>query len=213
MIDIYKFTFNPFGENTYLLVDPDTKEAAVVDPGMHTKAERDFFDRKVDELGANITQVINTHLHLDHCFGINYVKNKYGIPLKANTADSSLGKSLDMQSERFHIPADTTPLSIDINLRDGDEITVGESLIRVIHTPGHTPGGISLYLPENGVLISGDTLFQGSVGRTDLGGNHAQLISAIRQKLLTLPPSTKVLPGHGPATTCLLYTSPSPRDS
>lgn len=201
MLNIYKFTFNLFGESTYLLVDSDTKEAAVVDPGMSTDGERKFFDEKVKELGANITQIINTHLHLDHCFGIHHVAAKYGAPVKANSADDFLGKSLSDQSARFHVDANTSPIAIDVDLKDGDTVRVGSSSLKVIHTPGHTPGGISLYSEADKVVITGDTLFAGSVGRTDLGGNQPTLIKSIKEKLLPLPPETKVLSGHGPFTT------------
>ena len=201
MLTIYKFTFNLFGENTYLLVDDDTKEAAVVDPGMSDQSEKEAFDKRVKDIGAKINQIINTHLHLDHCFGISHVTDKYGAKVMANNADAALGRSVPEQTARFHIPTQAKSVEIDVPLADGDTISIGNSRLEVIHVPGHTPGGIALYWRKGGIVIVGDSLFKGSIGRTDLGGNHAQLIDSIRRKLLTLPPETKVLSGHGPITT------------
>lgn len=201
MLSIYKFTFNLFGENTYLLVDDATKDAAVVDPGMSNDSEYAIFDRKVAELGAKINQVIFTHLHLDHCFGASHVIDKYGASVLAHPDDDFLGQSMSAQVAKFHLPVKATNVNIDVPLHEGDEIKIGDSVLTVLHVPGHTPGGIALYWKEGGLVIVGDSLFQGSIGRTDLGGNHRQLINSIRTKLLTLPPSTKVLSGHGPATT------------
>lgn len=201
MLTIYKFTFNLFGENTYLLVDDDTKEAAVVDPGMSTDAEKEAFDKKIKELGVKITQIINTHLHLDHCFGISHVADKYGAKVLAHRADEAIGKSVPEQTARFHIPVKASSVEIDVPLSEGDVISIGRSRLEVIHVPGHTPGGIALYWRKGDIVIVGDSLFKGSIGRTDLGGNHDQLVGSIRRKLLTLPPETKVLSGHGPITT------------
>lgn len=201
MLDIRRIEFNPFGENTYLLIDSVTKEAAVVDPGMINAREERMFDKAVADNGAKLTQIINTHLHLDHCFGANYVKQAYGAPLKAHEDDAILGYTIAEQMAKFGMRGGN-PVEIDVKLSDGDTIDIGESRLQVIHVPGHSKGGIALYYKEGGVLISGDSLFLGSIGRTDLlGGNQSRLISSIKSKLLALPDDTKVLPGHGPATT------------
>lgn len=189
-----------FGVNTYLLTDQATGQAAVIDPSMSTPDERQAFDKA---LGSNrLTQIINTHLHLDHCFGLNYVKTKYGIPAKAHVGDAPLGENMPGQYRRFGLNGDGSAVSIDVPLADGDTIAIGDSQLAVIHVPGHSPGGIALYYKEGNALFSGDTLFQRSIGRTDLiGGNHAQLVRSIREKLFTLPGDTLVLPGHGDPTT------------
>lgn len=197
MLQVKQFTFSNFGVNTYLLVDSATKEAAVVDPAMQTERERNEFDRFVESHGIRLTQIINTHLHLDHCFGVNYVKDKYGLKLHASAADAPLGRQFPQQCERFRMPALGGPVELDVQLKDGDTISIGESKLKVIATPGHTPGGICFYDEADHLLFVGDTLFKGSVGRTDLpGGNHEQLIDSIKSRLMSLPDNTTVFPGH-----------------
>lgn len=202
MLSIHQFIFSLFGENTYLLIDQATKEAAVIDPGMQDAQERNAFDAAVERLGAKITQVINTHMHLDHCFGANYVTNKYGVLLKAHPDDKSLGLNIASQASKFALKIDSSPVEINVELKDGDIIDIGESKLEVIHVPGHSAGSIALYWKEGKVLFAGDTLFRGSVGRTDLlGGDHKQLINSIKTRLLTLPDDTVVYSGHGNPTT------------
>lgn len=197
MLRVRQFVFNMFGENTYLVYDTDTSEAAVIDPGMFTDAERAEFDRYVTSAGLNIIQVINTHLHLDHCFGDNYVRDHYGVKVAANAGDASLGLDLGAQIRRFGGRGDMPAVHIDVELKDGDIINIGNGRLLVIATPGHTRGGICLYCPESRFLISGDTLFHRSIGRTDLeGGNGRQLVDSIRRRLFTLPDDTVVYPGH-----------------
>ncbi len=186
-----------FGVNTYLITDKDTGDTAVIDPGMIDAAEKREFDDYVSANNLKITQIINTHLHLDHCFGDNYVRDKYGVKVAANINDQPLGDDIPAQMARFGGRIKADPVKIDVALKDGDIIKIGDSELRVITTPGHSPGGISLYSAEGGFLISGDTLFRFGVGRTDLpGGDHNTLIKSIREKLMTLPDDTKVLPGH-----------------
>ena len=202
MLKIKPFVFNPFEETTYIIYNPDTKDAVVIDPGMTDQDEYDEFDSFVNEYSLKIQGIINTHMHLDHCFGANYVKDKYGVPVNAHTADAFLGSSVDEQAMRFGARIRNKNVIIDAPLADGDIITVGDDLLRVIHTPGHSPGGISLYSADSKFLISGDTLFNGSIGRTDLpGGDIHQLLHSIRTQLFTLPDDTLVLPGHGEPTT------------
>lgn len=197
MLNVKQFTFSPFGVNTYLLTDADTGEAAVVDPAMFSDRERQEFDHYVRSRGIKITQIINTHMHLDHCFGANHVRRAYGVPLRASAADAPLGATFAQQCARFGMPCGETAVDIDEPLTDGDTISIGHSTLRVIATPGHTPGGICLYDEADHLLLSGDTLFKGSVGRTDLpGGDTATLLNSIRERLMTLPDATTVLPGH-----------------
>ncbi|MDO5394836.1 MAG: MBL fold metallo-hydrolase [Bacteroidales bacterium] len=202
MLKIKQFIFNPFDENTYLLVDEATRRAAVVDPGMFNDREQEVFDSYVKANDIEITQIINTHMHLDHCFGDNYVADRYSAKVSAHIADESLAAGLRQQCLRFGMDMYATPVEINVKLEDGDVIKIGDSSLRVIHIPGHSPGGIALYDAEDKILISGDSLFEGSIGRTDLpGGSHSELVNAVRTRLLTLPADTKVLPGHGPSTT------------
>ena len=202
MLHIKQFVFNAFGESTYLVFNPDTLDAIVVDAGMGTPEELDEFDRYIASKHLKLRGIVNTHLHLDHCFGANYVKDKYGVPVSAHVADEFLGNDIDEQARRFGIRLKDKDVMIDAPLSEGDTIQIGDDALEVIHTPGHSPGGICLYSPDGKFLLSGDTLFQGSIGRTDLpGGNHAQLLASVKKKLFTLPDDTLVLPGHGPSTT------------
>lgn len=197
MLQVKQFTFSNFGVNTYLLVDSETKQAAVIDPAMQTERERMEFDHYLSSNGITLTQIINTHLHLDHCFGINYVKEHYGVKLAASEADAPLGLQFPSQCAMFGMPRLGGPVEIDVHLHAGDIIEIGNSRLKVIATPGHTPGGICFYDEADKLLFVGDTLFKGSIGRTDLpGGNFEQLISSIKTQLLSLPDNTTVFPGH-----------------
>lgn len=202
MLKIKQFIFNDFGECTYLIIDEKTLDAIVVDPGMASKDDFKRFDDFVKDNHIKVNQIVNTHLHIDHCFGANYVRDKYGVNVAAHVADAELGDALAQQAKMFGIRGDYGGVMIDAPLADGDTVTVGSEKLQVIHTPGHTQGGICLYSPTGKFLISGDTLFQGTIGRTDHpGGNHEQLMESVNNKLFTLPDDTLVLPGHGGATT------------
>lgn len=199
---ISRFTVNPFGVNSYVMWDADTLEAAIVDPGMTDEAERKALDSFIERQELKPVHLINTHMHLDHIFGNLYVKEKYGLDIKAHPADDFLGRSLEDQTARFHLPIKATNHSLDVELHDGDRLYLGTEPIDIISVPGHSPGSVALYCPESGFVITGDALFRGSIGRTDLHmGDYPTLITAIRDRLLTLPPDTVVLPGHGPEST------------
>ena len=119
-----------------------------------------------------------------------------------SSLDAPLGQELPDQVAHFRINVEVDPLTVDRNLADGDTLQVGDEMIQVLHVPGHSPGGLAFYLPQSALLISGDTIFNGSVGRTDLwGGDMAQLLNSIREKIYTLPDETVIASGHGPTTT------------
>lgn len=199
---VSRFVFNMFGINTYVLWDPTTKEAAIVDPGMIDGQEREALDKFIEKNSLKPKHLILTHAHLDHLFGNAYIKNKYGLEIKANPADSFLIESFPEQCVRFGIKSQTAPSGIDVEIHDGDTLYLGNEPIEIMSVPGHSPGSIALYCPESGFVITGDALFQGSIGRTDLPmGDYATLVESIRRKLLTLPDDTVVLPGHGGETT------------
>ena len=203
MIKVKQFIFSDFGVNTYVVADEATKQCAIIDPAMAGPADNARLDRYIADSGLTVTQIINTHLHLDHCFGISHVRDRYGAAVKAHADDAPLGRQMAAQLRRFGIRTDGDPaVTIDTPLADGDTIHIGQSALQVIHVPGHSPGSIALYNAETRLLFTGDTLFHQSVGRTDLeGGSSEALAQSIRRRLYTLPADTTVLPGHGPATT------------
>lgn len=198
MLKIKQFVFNPFGVNTYIVYDSDTKDAIVVDPGMVNERERKTFDDYIADNELKLQQIVNTHLHLDHCFGDNYVRDRYGVKVAAHVSDAPLGDNIGIQARQFGIQGvEDNPVRIDVPLKEGDKISVGEYSIDVLHVPGHSPGSLVLYSAAGNFAIVGDVLFRGSIGRTDLpGGDHATLINGIKTKLLTLPDSTWIFPGH-----------------
>ncbi|MBD5262072.1 MAG: MBL fold metallo-hydrolase [Bacteroides sp.] len=190
-----------FGINTYVVYDPEAKEAAIVDPGMSRKDEFEAMEKFIEREGLKVTHLINTHLHIDHAVADNWVKARYGVPVEAHEADAMLGERIKQQAIMFGVQAEDAAVEIERRLEEGDVVRIGNGELHVLHVPGHSPGSICLYDKEDGFVIVGDALFEGSIGRTDLpGGNHRQLIDAIRSKLLTLPKDTVVLSGHGDAT-------------
>ena len=201
MLKIAKFGFYMFGINTYVVFDPEVKEAAIIDPGMSRKEEFDAMANFIERERLDVTHLINTHLHIDHAISDNWVKEKYGVPVEAHSGDAPLGLLLARQAQGFGISGIDEAVEIDRELKEGDVVKIGGGELKVIHVPGHSPGSICLYDKEDGFVIVGDTLFAGSIGRTDLmGGNHRQLVDGIKNKLLTLPKETIVYSGHGEPT-------------
>lgn len=199
---VSRFTFNMFGVNTYILWDDVSKDATIIDPGMIDATDRNIIDEFIRKNDLKLSHLINTHMHIDHSFGISYIKEKYKLRLEANSDDQFLAQRLKEQATMFGIPISIDDLRIDGDLKDVDKLFVGNEELYVIHVPGHSPGGIVLYAPQSSFIISGDVLFNSSIGRTDLpGGNYSQLINAINSKLMILPRDTVVYPGHGPETT------------
>ena len=181
--------------NCYLVYCPETLECAVVDPG--AEAERIF--RLIAEKGFHPIVILNTHGHVDHVGANKDVKDKFNIPLSIHSSDSAMLESVHQFEISFLIGAKASP-SADNFLKDGDKIKIGKSYLKVIHTPGHSPGSVSFL--GDGFILSGDTLFNGGVGRTDLpGGSWDTLVSTIKNKILIMPEETTVLTGHGPPTT------------
>lgn len=201
-MEILKFGFSFFGINTYLVYDAATRECVVVDPGMVNRYEETAIKKAVEKYGLKITKVINTHLHIDHVAGNRFIVKEYKVPVYAHPDDLFLGERIEMQAQMFGVPEKIANVEDFEPLADGDKIAVGNEELEVIHTPGHSPGGISLYDRKSGNVMVGDALFAGSIGRTDLpGGDHHQLIRSIIERLMVLPEETHVHPGHGPETT------------
>lgn len=196
------FTFNPVQENTYLLWDEQTLEAAIVDAGAWDRQEEQSLAGSIEALGLKLKYVLQTHAHFDHTFGLPFVHRTYGLKPILHKDEADVYRQMPSMAARFGLNMGGGMPPIGQLLSDGDELFLGTTAVRLIHTPGHTPGSSVFYIPEAGLLFSGDTLFQQSIGRTDLpGGSYEDELDSIKNKLFCLPDDTKVLPGHGPSTT------------
>ena len=183
--------------NCSIFGDDTTREAIVVDPGDDIGQVQAVLDRHA----LRCTAIVITHAHIDHIGGAHKLKQLTGAPVYMNSQDQELYDHLEMQAAWLGIqPPEQT--SIDTPLRDGDSLRLGEADFQVIHTPGHTQGSVCLWIAGENKLVAGDTLFRGSIGRTDLpGGNSRQILSSIHTKVLVLPENAQVYPGHGAPTT------------
>lgn len=185
----------PLGVNCYIVGDEHTRHAIVIDPGGNA---RDILNA-LERIRLSVTTIVNTHAHFDHLLALNEVRNATRAPFLIHEAEAPILSAAQASAATFGLHIDQ-PKNADRLVHDGDVIQDGEIQLTVLHTPGHTPGGICLRM-EDRVLV-GDTLFQGSIGRTDFpGGDYAALLQSIRDKLLPLPDKTIVYPGHGAATT------------
>lgn len=191
------FPVGPLQCNCTILGDEQTHEAIIVDPG----DEITRIQHRLKELGLTLKQILITHAHIDHVGGALKLKSLTGSPIFLNEADLPLLEMMSAQAAWLGIePPETAPP--DEGLVDGLQVGMQNYPARVIHTPGHTQGSICLHFAPMKMVLAGDTLFSGSIGRTDLpGGNFEQIIDSIQSRLLTLPDETRVIPGHGPATT------------
>ncbi|MBK7106613.1 MAG: MBL fold metallo-hydrolase [Ignavibacteriae bacterium] len=200
MIELKKFVFNPFQENTYLVWDKISNETIIVDPGCYTNKEEESLSKFIDENNLQIKYLINTHCHIDHILGNAFVKEKYKCEFFAPELDLPLLNKLSDQAKMFGISAKKSPHP-DNFITENLVLKIGESTFSFLFTPGHTPGEYCI-LFETNICISGDVLFLEGIGRTDLwGGDYKTLINSIETKLFTLDNATKVFPGHGDSTT------------
>jgi hydroxyacylglutathione hydrolase len=200
MFKVHAFTFNPFQENTYILSNQDN-DCIIFDPGMYTATEEKVFSDYISENNLKPVQLVNTHCHIDHILGNAWVAEKYKLPLQIHAMDQVI-------LERGHIMAATYGLRYSesvkpsIFLEEGQVLTLGKDELKILFTPGHSPGSVSFYSESDGFILAGDVLFYESIGRSDFpGGDHQTLINTIKTQFFTLPDSTKVYSGHGPATT------------
>lgn len=202
VMNIKVFEFNPVSENTYILYD-QTHECVIIDAGCFYPTEKATLTSFIAENNLKVKHLLNTHLHFDHIFGNSFVEEQYGVQTEANAGDEFLLDQLSAQLQMFGFdPNETKRPHIGTYLNEGDVVTFGNQKLQILHVPGHSAGSLVFYNQEANVLLVGDVLFKGSIGRTDLpGGNYEQLIEGIKSKLLTLPPHTLAYSGHGPSTT------------
>jgi len=190
------FPVPPLGCNCSIVGDPATKRAIVVDPG----GAPDKILAEVARLGLTVTAIVHTHAHFDHFLASGDMKKATGATLCLHPEDRALWEMLETQCRLFGVPYAPVPLP-DHWLKDEETIAVGDVRGLALHTPGHTPGSMCFFFQEGGVLLAGDTLFRGGIGRTDLWGGDAGAIErSIRERLYTLDDTTRVVTGHGPET-------------
>ncbi|MFW5755189.1 MAG: MBL fold metallo-hydrolase [Tangfeifania sp.] len=200
MIEIKKFTVNPLQENTFLISD-ETGECIFVDPGFYFPVEHDEIKNYISENDLKPVMIANTHCHFDHIMGVEFIREEFNIPFLAHPDDAFWVKKAIDQGKMFGF--DMKPVnSPDSFFSEDEKLKFGNTEFDIIHVPGHSPGHVVFYSEKEKILIAGDVLFHGSIGRSDLpGGDHATLISGIKEKLFKLPDETKVYCGHGPETT------------
>jgi hydroxyacylglutathione hydrolase len=200
MITVKTFVFNAFQENTYLLYD-HTRRCKVFDPGMNNENEQLEFNEYIRSNGLELEAIVNTHCHVDHVLGCQYLKKKYNIPFFIHKMELNMLRDASSYGDFFGLQVEDPPAP-DQYYSEGDIVQIGEGVLSVVHIPGHSIGSIAFYSPEDNFIITGDVLFKGSIGRTDLsGGDYNVLIESIRSKIFILPEQTLVFPGHGPSTT------------
>jgi glyoxylase-like metal-dependent hydrolase (beta-lactamase superfamily II) len=200
MLSVKSFTFNPFQENTYIVFDDETLDAAIIDPGCSNSSEESALSEFISRRNLKVKYLLNTHCHIDHVLGNTFCKNTYQVPLHIHSEELPILAAVEAYAATFGI-TNYQPATADHFLTEGQTITIGNAHLKVLFTPGHAPGHISFYEEKEGIIIVGDTLFFESIGRTDLpGGNFNTLENTIRTKLYTLPSAVIVYPGHGPKT-------------
>jgi glyoxylase-like metal-dependent hydrolase (beta-lactamase superfamily II) len=183
--------------NCSVFGDEESREALVVDPGDDVAAILEIVARH----GLKVKGIVITHAHIDHIGGAQKLKRATGAPVYMNQADAELNRMMAVQASWLGMPAPEA-VAIDVDARDGDLLRLGAVEFQVLHTPGHSPGSIGLWIPSERKLVAGDTLFRDSIGRTDLPGGDGRLIlKSIHDKFLPLPEDTVVIPGHGESTT------------
>ncbi len=199
-MDFSTLVFNPFRENTYIVWD-ESGEAVVIDAGAASEREKERLAEFITKRSLRPIMAVNTHGHIDHIFGVEFLRERFGVKFALNSKDDYLLKTAPKQAEMYGVELDDIPV-VDIDLKDLTEIKFGNTTLQIIHTPGHTPGHVCLYEPRHKALFTGDLLFKGSIGRTDLpGGDYDMIMASIINHILPLGNDIKVYPGHGYDTT------------
>jgi glyoxylase-like metal-dependent hydrolase (beta-lactamase superfamily II) len=199
MLQIKAFTFNPIQENTYVLFN-EFGHAIVIDPGCYFEEERESLSRFFKENQITPQLLLNTHCHLDHVFGNKWIHDTYSLSLHLHPSEKQVLDFAPASGLMWNLPFDQYSGPF-IDLVPGEEIRLGHDRLKILFTPGHSPGHVCFYSKEQGFLIGGDVLFRESIGRTDLpGGDYKTLIKSIQEELMILPEDTIVYSGHGPST-------------
>ncbi len=195
--EIKTIQVGPLEVNCYILWDSDTGDAVVIDPGGNAP----LIEKEICSLNIKVRYIVNTHGHFDHVGADGELREHYSVPLAIHEADAELLARAPEHAQFFGLQTAAQPAP-DLLLEDRALIEAGPIKLEILHTPGHTRGGVCLYIKEEGLLFSGDTLFARSVGRTDLeGGSAEDLMTSIKTRLLCLADDVRVFPGHGPSTT------------
>ena len=200
MLQIKSFTFNPFSENTYVIFN-ENKNAYLVDPGNFTPEENIALKHFISDNDLKVKNILLTHAHIDHVLGLQWAFDEYQVPVMIHEVEREILDRNPMDAMRFGFQFQKFVGEI-LYLKEGDILNLDEDELKVIHLPGHSPGHIAFSNEAQKIVISGDVLFEGSIGRTDLyKGDHAQLLESIRMKLFNLHEETQVFNGHGNPTT------------
>jgi hydroxyacylglutathione hydrolase len=199
MFKIAKFTFNPLAENTYIL--HQNGHAVVIDPGMYHQHEEEAFDEFLFKNSLVLDKIVNTHCHLDHVAGVSYLQNKYKVPFFIPKGEVEVLKAAELSAQYFGLNLFQKVDDYQV-IEDENEIDFCGEKFQIFSVPGHSPDHFAYYSASEGVILSGDVLFQGSIGRYDLPGGDLEILkNSIFKHLFTLPDATKVLSGHGATTT------------
>lgn len=199
-MELKAFVNNPYQESTYIVYD-ETKQCAIIDPGMYTAAEQNTIVNFIKENGLTPVMLLNTHCHIDHVLGNKFIFDQYGLKPQFNKGELPLLQAVPAYAPQQGFNYELSP-EPETFLPESGQINLGNSVLELLFTPGHSPAHLCFYSKVDGFVIGGDALFKGSIGRTDLpGGNHQILLESIKNQLFTLPEEVKVYPGHGPFTT------------
>jgi glyoxylase-like metal-dependent hydrolase (beta-lactamase superfamily II) len=210
MITVKSFEFNYFSVNTYVLHD-ETGEAVLIDCGCFSKEEELELSNYIIANKLTLKHLLCTHLHLDHVFGNEFANRTYGLKPQAHKADVEALPSAQEQARLFGLQDRIQSIPIEKYIVGNETIQFGHSELTALLVPGHSPGSLAFYNKKNGFAVTGDVIFNGSIGRTDLwGGNQEVLIAAIKDKILSLPDETILYPGHGPETNVISESMNNP---
>jgi hydroxyacylglutathione hydrolase len=199
MLSVEIFAFNPFQENTYVIYNAEG-ECIIFDPGCYSSEEKATLTNFVNVNKLRVVQLINTHCHVDHVFGNQFIAATYSLELFIHPNEEQVLAFAPQSGSIYGVPFDNYDGPLHF-LNAGDEVKIGTDKLKVLLTPGHSPGSLSFYCEADKFVIAGDVLFRESIGRTDLpGGNHQALLTSIREQIFILPNDVEVYPGHGQAT-------------